>query len=113
MVLVFRHHRVGAGRIDDIEIAQKIDRLITFGQARGDFDGAFFAAVFENVNAIRRRQDVDFGKLLAEERIEERRFSRFHFAYDNEKKRFANVGDQTLNRVERLRITLQLRFELE
>ena len=92
---------------------RKSIRLITFGQPRRNLDRSFFVAVLENVNAIGRGQHIDLGKFLTEERIEQRRFARFHFSDDNKEQRLANIRDQAVDDVERWRIALQLDLELE
>ena len=94
--LMLRHHRVGAGSIDDVEVPQKGDRLIALGQLRRDFDGSLLRAVAEDVNAIGRGQDVHLGKLLSEKRVQEGRLSRLHFADDDEEQRLPNVLEQAV-----------------
>ena len=69
--LVLGHHRVGAGRIDDVEVFEKGDRLIPLGNLRGHIDALLARAVFENVNPIRCRQNVDLAELLPKKRVEE------------------------------------------
>src|SRR5205823_6603931 len=43
--LMLRHHRVGPGRIDDIEVAQEIDRKKALDQLGGDIDFFFHLAI--------------------------------------------------------------------
>jgi len=72
--LVLFHHRVGAGRIDDVKIAQDGigDSARQFRRNLGRF---LFRSVAKNVNAVSCRQNIDLGKLISEEGIQQRRLS--------------------------------------
>ena len=63
------YHGVGAGGIDDIEVAQKIDRKIAFDQLGRDIDRFFHLAVAKNADAIGCRQHAGLGEFAAEKRI--------------------------------------------
>src|SRR5436190_2264262 len=89
--LVFFDHGVGAGGIDDIKVAKKVDRQKTFDQLRRDIDCLLDITITKNANTIRRRQHPRFGEFAAEKRIEERGFSCFHFADDDKEQRLADV----------------------
>ena len=69
--LMLGHHRVCAGRINDIEIAQKRDREMALDQLWRHLDSFFEIAVSKNADAIGRGKHIDFGKFFAEERDEE------------------------------------------
>src|ERR1041385_2607855 len=101
--LVLGHHRVGSRSIDDVEILEERNRQISFRQLGGYFDRFVLGPVAENVNAVCCRQDIDFREILAEKRIQQRRFSRFHFADDDKEQRLANVLQQSVERVGRER----------
>ena len=80
--LVIGHDRIRAGRVHDVEILQLLARAIALRELRGDGHVALFFVVFENVDLVRRRQHIHAAKLLAKERIQERRLARFHLAHD-------------------------------
>ena len=101
--LMLGDHRVGARRIDNVEVLEKFDRLIALGHVCGDIDVLFAWTVLENVNPIGRGEDIDFAKLLAKERIEEGGFARLHFPHHDEKERLADVLEQVLQSVEHAR----------
>src|SRR5438552_1440449 len=67
--LVLRHHRVGPGGIDDIEVAQEIDRKKALDQLGGDVDCFFHLAIAKNADAIGRRQHAGLGEFAAEKRV--------------------------------------------
>ena len=69
--LVLGHHRVRARRIDDVEVLEKCDRLITLRYLRGDIDALLARPVLEDVDAVGRGQHVDLAEFLAEERVEQ------------------------------------------
>ena len=84
---------------------------ISLRELPGNFDGFVLGPVAKNVNAVRCRQNIDFREVLAEKRIQQRRFSRFHFADNDEEERLANVRQQTVKRVERRGLTAHFRRE--
>jgi hypothetical protein len=69
--LVFGHHRIGARRIHDIEVAQKGYRQVALRQLRRSLDRFVLGPVTENVNTVGRGQHIHLGKLLAEKRVEQ------------------------------------------
>ena len=91
--LVLGHHRVGARRIHDVEVAQKWNRQITLRELRRDLDRFFLGAETKDVNAIRRRENVDFRKFLAKERVQQRGFSSFDLADHDKEKRLPDIGE--------------------
>ena len=75
----------------------------------GNVDRFFAWAVAENVNPIGRREDIDFAKFLAKERIQQRGFAGFDLADDDEKQRLADVREQVLEGVEHGRLAAAYR----
>src|SRR6266446_1209350 len=71
-VLVTGNDRVGSGSIDNVEVFQEFDREIAFGDVFGDWDISRRVRIFEYVDFVSRRKNIDFAKFLAEQRIEER-----------------------------------------
>ena len=90
---MLRDHGVGAGCIDNVEIAQKTDWQVAFDQVLGDFDRSFLLAITEDTNAVCCRKNIDFGKRFSKECVQERRFSGFHFAHSDDEQRLANIGE--------------------
>ena len=70
-------------------------------------------AVLEDVNPVGRGKDIDFAKLLAEERIQEGRFARLHFPDDDEEERLADVLEHILQRVEHGGLALHVGRQFE
>ncbi len=111
--LMLGDHRVGAGRIDDVEVLEKFDRLIALGHVCGDVDVLFARTVLKNVNPIGRGQNIDFAKLLTKERIEKGGLARLHFSHHDEKERLTDVLEQVLQSVEQRGLTLHIGRQLE
>ena len=68
---MFLYHRVRAGRIDDVKVAQERNRQIALGQFRRDLGGFLFRSVTKDVNAVGRGQDIYLGELISEKSIQQ------------------------------------------
>jgi hypothetical protein len=90
-VLVFGDDAVGAGGIDDVEVAQERDGAVEFGEVGVEVDVLRGFAVFEEGDAVGGGEDVHAAKFGSKEGVEEGGFSGFDFAGDDEEEGFAEL----------------------
>src|ERR1700732_3252557 len=95
-VLVADNNGIGSGSIDYVEVFQEIDRQIALGNVLGDWDISGRVRVFEDVDFIGCRKNIDPAKFLAEQGIEERRLTGLHLTDCDEQKRIIETGSQAL-----------------
>src|SRR6266481_5906186 len=95
-VLVAGNDGIGSGSIDYVEVFQEFDRQIALGNVFGDGDISGQVRVFEYVDFIGRRKNIDPAKFSAEQRIEERRLTGLHLTDCDEQKRIIETGSQAL-----------------
>ena len=106
LVLVF--HGVGAGGIDDVEIAQEIDGGIHFIQRRRYGHDVVLIAMAEEEDLAGGGYDTGAGEILAKEGIEEGGFAHIHLAHDDEDKGLFEAGDEIVQDHRGIRIAIGL-----
>ncbi len=106
--LVVGDHGVGAGGIDDIEVAQETVGPVALGQVLVNRDIRRLGGVFEEINAICGRDNVSPAEVAAKEGVEDGGFAGFDLAHDHEQERLAQAGIETLKGFDRLRCRLEI-----
>jgi hypothetical protein len=83
---------VGAGRVDQVEVAQEFDRPVALLEHRRDLDVAGRIAIAIPEHAVGFRQHVDAAEFASEKTVDQRGFAGIHLAADDEEKRVAETA---------------------
>ena len=90
-LLVVADGRVGAGGVDQDEIAEKFERAVALFVERGDRDVARRVSMLIADDAVGLRQDVDRAEVVAEEAVDEGGLASVDLAGDHEEERRAEA----------------------
>ena len=94
MILLHSLDRVGARRVDDVEVAQHIERIVVELEMRTDGLRRSRFPVTENGDRPRRRKVSHREDLVAEERVDESALAAVVLADDDEQKELVHLIDE-------------------
>ena len=107
-LLVLTFNRVGAGRVDDVKIAEELARHLHLDQRPGQRHRLRRRTVLEKQDLLRRRHHAGLREVVAEQRVEEGRLADVHLADDDEHKRLLEAGEQIVGDGLRLAVAAQV-----